>query len=243
MAIQIHGFQTNTTPGVPTIEIIEATNERRTTSFTVTIFPWGFAFSDLVAKVRDGNQLKPVVQVDNGCPVTLTWHGSVVDTGSYTIYYSNSQGQQTATPTTLGEWASPSLTADTVFTLVVTTQTFGPQLTASMSIAVAVKKPDLVAKSVTSQNLTVGSGILNTLVVSDGNVTIGSDASRPKLTVHSSPLVIDANANVTIAGNSLTFGAGTHKLVVDQTNGFSVTGNVRVGGSLTVTNGLKINRH
>jgi hypothetical protein len=157
VAVQIFGFTTNTTPGAPTIEIKELTaSGMATTSFAVTIFPWGFAFSDLVANVRDGDVLKPVAQVDREQPVILSWLSSVVDTDKYTVYYSTSQGQKTCPVITPGEWTSPPLTADTLFTLVVSLKnSVGDHLTASMSIAVAVTNPDLVAKSVAARNATV----------------------------------------------------------------------------------------
>jgi len=168
VAVQIYGFTTNKTPGTPTIEIKEAIGsgsatpcappERATTSFTVTIFPWGFAFSDLVANVRVGGALTPIAQVDRTQPVILTWQSSVVDTSSYTVYCSTNQGQQTYPVSTPGEWTTPTLlTADTVFTLVVSVKnTAGVKLYSSMSLAVAVTNPDLVAKSVTAKGLTIG---------------------------------------------------------------------------------------
>jgi hypothetical protein len=214
-------------------------------SFTVTTFPWGFAFSDLVANVPDANGWKPVAQVENGQCVTLFWHGSVVEKGSYTIYYSDSQGQRTCKPKSLGQWLSPALYADTVFTLgVVTSNSVGEPLYASMSIAVAVRNPDLVAKSVKAQTAETGSATITNLDVLatttlKGDLTVGSAASRPKLTVYSSLLSINAGGNGVITGDSLTFLAGTKSLVVDKASGLTVTAPLRVNGPLSVT-GLSV---
>lgn len=232
VSVQIYGFTTNATPGTPTIEIIEIINSVRvTTSCSVTIFPWGFAFSDLVANVRDGGALIPVAQVDREKPVILSWQSSVVDTGSYTVYCSTNQGQTTYPVSTPGEWTSPSLTADTVFTLVVSVKnTAGVKLYASMSLAVAVRNPDLIVTSL---------DVLKSTTLR-GDLTVGSAALPPKLTVYSSPLVIDAGGNVEIKGNRLTFGAGTQSLVVDKTQGLSITGPLSVTDALSVSNGLKM---
>jgi hypothetical protein len=232
VSVQIYGFTTNTTPGTPTIEIIEIINSVRvTTSCSVTIFPWGFAFSDLVANVRDGGALIPVAQVDREKPVILTWQSSVVDTGSYTVYCSTNQGQKTYPVSTPGEWTTPSpLTADTVFTLVVSVKnTAGVKLYASMSLAVAVTNPDLVAKSVKAQTAEAGSATIThldvlTTTTLKGDLTVGSSASHPKLTVYTSPLVIDAGANVNFTANSFKVG---NALAIDQ------GGNVKLGSSTT----------
>ena len=148
VVVQIFQIQTNTTPGNSTINIKETVNTSiGFTSFQVTTFPTGFYFNGLTATVQSGSALVPVAQVLTGATVTLVWNSSVVDTNSFIIYYSSaSQGQQTATPTTLGEWTSSPLTSDTVFTVVVTVSVEGGQpLTASMSTAVAVQNPNLIA--------------------------------------------------------------------------------------------------
>jgi Chaperone of endosialidase len=155
VVVQIYDFPINIVPGTSTVQIKEDTAKGiALPSFTVTTFPWGFAFSDLTANVPDNSGWKPVAQVEKTKSVTLFWHGSVLDVGSYTIYYSDSQGQQTRTPTKFGEWTSHGLTEDTVFTLGVSTNnSVGEPLQASMSVAVAVSEPDLVANSLTAENV------------------------------------------------------------------------------------------
>ena len=168
--VQFYGFQTHDQPGTATITIKEQTAEGTGFAhFTVTTFPWGFTFSDLAANVHDGSGWKPVAQVDNGSSVTLTWHSSVAETTAYQIYCSTSEGQSAPyTPTLPGQWTSPKLTMDTVFTVVVNPPGLG--LTASMSTVVAVRNADVRLKS-----LTVGN---KALVVSDGAVSIATNGGH-----------------------------------------------------------------
>lgn len=158
VVVQIYDFPINVVAGTSTIQIKEDTDKGiALPTFTVTTFPWGFAFSDLTANVPDGGGWKPVAQVEKGKSVTLFWHGSVLDISSYTIYYSDSQGQKTCTPKKFGEWTSPALAEDTVFTLgVLTNNNVGEPLQASMSIAVAVSQPDMVANSLFAQKVGIG---------------------------------------------------------------------------------------
>jgi hypothetical protein len=158
VVVQIYDFPINVVAGTSIVQIKEDTEHGiASPSFTVTTFPWGFAFSDLTANVPDGSGWKPVAQVEKTKSVTLFWHGSVLDISSYTIYYSDSQGQQTRTPNKFGEWTSPALTEDTVFTLgVKTNNSVGEPLQASMSVAVAVSQPDLVANSVSAAKVGIG---------------------------------------------------------------------------------------
>jgi hypothetical protein len=61
------------------------------------------------------------------------------------------KGQQQVSPQYTGQWTSPAITSDTVFTVSVTViTTGGAPLTAAMSVSVAVRNPDLVAKSLTA---------------------------------------------------------------------------------------------
>lgn len=158
VVVQIYDFPINVVAGTSVIQIKEDTEHGvASPTFTVTTFPWGFAFSDLTANVPDGSGWKPVAQVERTKSVTLFWHGSVLDISSYTIYYSDSTGQQTRTPKKFGEWTSPELTEDTVFTLgVKTNNSIGEPLQASMSIAVGVSQPDMVANSLTAEKVGIG---------------------------------------------------------------------------------------
>ena len=158
VVVQLYDFPINVVAGTSVVQIKEDTEHGiASPTFTVTTFPWGFAFSDLTANVPDGSGWKPVAQVAKTTQVTLFWHGSVLDISSYTIYFSDSKGQQTRTPEKFGEWTSPQLTEDTVFTLgVKTNNSVGEPLRASMSVAVAVSQPDLVANSLSVLKVGIG---------------------------------------------------------------------------------------
>jgi hypothetical protein len=158
VVVQISQIQTNPTPGNGTIIVKETVNSTiGIANFQITTFAPGFFFQDLAATVPSGSALVPVAQVLTGTAVTLVWNSSIVDVNAFTIYYSNaSQGQQTATPTVPGEWTSPPLTCDSVFTVVVTLgEEEGQLLTASLSTAVAVQNPSLIAAGINTGVLSV----------------------------------------------------------------------------------------
>jgi hypothetical protein len=241
VVVQFYGFQTHDQPGTATIGIKELTTEGTGFArFTVTTFPWGFTFSNLAANVHDGSGWKTVAQVDNGSRVTLTWQSSVAEITAYQIYCSTSEGQSKPyTPDLPSQWTSPKLTMDTVFTVVVNPPGLG--LTASMSTVVAVENADVRLRS-----LTVGD---TTLVVSDGTVSIETNSHHAALEVTEkiepgvlatgSALVVN-HGGVGITGNHLSFGDGTHTLVVDRTNGSGVTGGLSVTGGVNVADGIKM---
>lgn len=147
VVVQLYDVQTNNTPGISTVTVKEMiASTPGINSFQVNTFPIGFYFNSLSATVESGSNLVPVAQVNTGNTVTLIWNSSVVDTSAFTIYYSNaSLGQQTVTPSDVGEWVSPPLSSDTVFTVVVTASVAGGQpLTASLSTTVSVQNPNLI---------------------------------------------------------------------------------------------------
>jgi hypothetical protein len=151
VVVEIYNFPTIHNPGSSIINIKETAGGVRFTSFQVTTFPTGFHFYGLSATVEQGSQLVPVAQVGAGNPVTLVWYSSVVDLASVTIYYSDPvRGQRTVTPSIVGLWTSPPLSADTVFTVVITVSVAGGSpLTAALSTSVAVQNPALVAGQAT----------------------------------------------------------------------------------------------
>ena len=152
IVIEIYSFPTVENPGTTTVAVKETAGVIGFTSFLVTTFPSGFYFNGLSATVVNGSQLTPIAQVAAGARVTLVWNSSVVDLGSFTIYYSNAaQGQQQATPSDTGIWTSGVLTTDTIFTIVVTVSVAGGSpLTASLSTSVSVQNPSLIAASITT---------------------------------------------------------------------------------------------
>jgi microcystin-dependent protein len=255
VVVQIFQIQTNSTPGNSTVRIKEIVGSTPAfANFEVTTFPRGFHFNGLAAASRSGTKLVPVAQINNGSTVTLTWNSSVVDTSAFTIYYSNaSQGQQQATPSDIGEWISPPLSSDTVFTVVVKTSVQGGQtLTASMSTAVSVLNPALVAASLSSSNFLGPSGIFNFLNDSDSNspvfaVTAVGGSTTATINTDQG---IDSWAKLVFQNKSTSWEIGTSngyendQFYVNSTThgaaGFTldVGGNIGLNGNVTVTGNI-----
>lgn len=228
VVVQIFGFQTLTVPGNSTINIKEMTSAPSFTSFIVTTFPTGFYFNSLAATVQSGSSLVPVAQIKTGSTVTLTWNSSVVDTSAFTIYYSNaSSGQQTAKPSDIGEWTSPALSCDTVFTVAVTISAEGGQpLTAAMTTSVSVQNPSLVATSITTGTATVTGaasigGVLSANAITSTGVTVNGALSSSSAAV--SGAVTAGSVGVS---NGLTAASA-------NVSGALTTGSANVSGALT----------
>lgn len=216
VVVEIIDFPTVENYGNTTISIKETVGSTiNFTSFLVTTFPAGFYFNGLSATVLNGSQLTPVAQVATGATVTLVWNSSVVQLASFNIYYSNAaQGQQQATPSDTGIWTSPPLSADTVFTIVVTvTVPGGSPLTAALSTAVAVQNPSLIAASVTAATATV-----NGQLTVSGNTQANAIAATG-LAVNGAATTGDLTASGTLS-------------VPNQSN----LGTVAVSNNLNVTN-------
>jgi hypothetical protein len=134
------------------------------TSFQVTTFPYGFFFRSLTVAVPvpGGGGFMPTSQVPYNTPVTLLWSSSVVDPEYFAIFYSSNQGQQEVFPTKAGEWVSPPLVCDTVFTVEVKMTLFNREVvTTSLAAAVSVTPQDLSASSLTVSGATTLEGPLN----------------------------------------------------------------------------------
>jgi Chaperone of endosialidase len=250
VVVQIFQIQTNPAPGNSTINIKEIVgNQVGLTSFMVTTFPAGFYLDGLAVNVQSGGTFVPVAQVTSGTAVTLTWNSSVVDTGAFVIYYSSaSQGQQTTTPTTLGEWTTPTpLTSDTVFTVVVTVSMAGGQpLTASLSTAVAVQNPSLIAASINTGQATVTgaasiNGPLTASAINGTSLAVTGSASVASLTANG-PINASGQASLgsgSISGTLAVTGQTTLSSVSAQavnTGSINVSGNAAISGGITATN-------
>ena len=230
VVVQIFGFQTMPVPGNSTLDIKEliVSLPPAYCSFIVSTFPTGFYFNGLAASVANGSTLTPIAQVNTGSTVTLTWNSSVVDSDAFTIYYSNAvNGQQTEHPADIGEWTSPALSSDTVFTVAVTISAQGGQpLTASMSTGVSVQNPSLVAAGITTGTATV-----------TGAASIGGTLTAHAMTATA------ATVNGTVAADALSANSASISGQLN-TSGLSastatITGNtnaqnVSAGGTLTV---------
>jgi hypothetical protein len=246
--VEIYNFPTVENPGNTTITVKETAGTIGFTSFLVTTFPSGFYFNGLSATVENGSQLVPAAQVATGAPVTLVWNSSVVDLASFTIYYSNAaQGQQSATPTDTGLWTSGPLTADTVFTIVVTVSiSGGSPLTAALSTAVSVQNPSLIAASITAGTATVN-GLLTVTGATQANaitatgLTVNGATSTGDLT-SSGTLTVPGQSNlgaVGVGGNLNVTGNGT--LGSANVSGALQAGSLSAGNAslgYTTVNGL-----
>lgn len=223
--VQIFEIQTNTVPGNSIVAVKEmiVSTPPAFTQFQVTTFPAGFFFNGLAATVQSGSSLVPVAQVNNGSTVTLTWNCSVVDTSAFTIYYSNAaQGQQTVKPSHVGEWTSPALSSDTIFTVAVTTSFQGGQpLAASMSTGVSVQNPSLVASSLEV----------------NGALDVTAKTSLSELQVFSDTIL----GNTQVIGTTVL--SGTLEVSDDATlnKTLEVSGNTVLKGSLEVDSSLQVN--
>lgn len=230
VVVQIFGFQTMPVPGNSTLDIKEliVSLPPAYCSFIVSTFPTGFYFNGLAASVVNGSSLIPVAQVNTGSSVTLSWNSSVVDTSAFTIYYSNAaNGQQTEHPADIGEWVSPPLSSDTVFTVAVTISAEGGQpLTASMTTAVSVQNPSLVAAGITTGTATVtGAASIGGTLTAHGITATGATVNGTLATD-----ALSANS-ATISGSLNTSGLSASTVTI---SGNTSAQNVSAGGTLTV---------
>lgn len=251
LVVQIFGFQTITIPGNSTIAIKEITGSGTAFSdFIVTTFPTGFYFNSLMATVQSGSKLIPVAQINTNSNVTLTWNSSVVDVSAFTIYYSNAErGQQTEQVSDVGEWSSPALTCDTVFTVAVTISAEGGQpLTAAMTTSVSVQNPSLVAAGITTGTATVTGnasigGALSTNAITATGVTVNGALSSNSATV--SGAVSAGSLTATNANVSGTLNATTATVSGSLTSASAnVTGNLNattITSPAVTTNALTVN--
>ncbi|MGD0735328.1 MAG: hypothetical protein ABR976_09285 [Terracidiphilus sp.] len=229
VVVEIFNFATVENPGNSTIAIKEVAGAIGFTNFQVTTFPTGFYFNGLSATILSGSEFVPVAQVSAGATVTLVWNSSIVDLSSIAIYYSNAaQGQQKATPAEIGLWTSPTLTTDTVFTVVIDVSVAGGSpLTAALSTSVAIQNPALIAASVAAEQATV-SGTLGVT----GASTVG--------TLNASTLGVSGQSNLnntSVSGTLSVTGASTvSALTVGSSFSASglamLTGGMQLGGPL-----------
>ena len=134
-----------------------------------------------------------------------------MDVTSFTIYYSTSQGPQSATPTDTGEWTSPPLSSDTVFTVVVTASIGGGgPLSAALSTAVSVQNPSLIAASLTVNGATTVNGGLAANAITATGLTVNGAATVNEVTVAGATTIQGPLAANAITATGLTVnGAAT----------------------------------
>lgn len=247
VVVQIYQIQTNPTPGNSTVTVKEVVGSSpSSTTFLVSTFPKGFYFNGLAATVKSGSSLVPCAQVKSGEAVTLVWNSSVVDMGAFAVYYSDAaNGQQKAIPTIVGEWVSPPLTCDTVFTVVVQVSMEGGQpLTSSLSTGVSVQNPTLIAANLNAGKATIsGPGVTLTAAgisatsLNVGTLTATGDTKMSTLDVtgpvsaHSTVTVVTLKATNTISCTA-TLTAENNAVI----NGALTVGNITVIGGISSQN-------
>lgn len=237
LVVQIFNFATVQNPGNTTLTVKEVIGQSSGfVNFQVTTFPTGFYFNSLAANVASGSLLTPVAQVAAGTPVTLTWNSSIVSLTSFQIYYSSaSQGQQKASPTDTGEWLSPPLTSDTVFTVVVTVAIEGgAPLSASLATAVAVQNPALIAASITAGAATINGAITATGLTVNGSASVTGNIKAASLNVSGATALGNVTADNLNVGGISTLGAVTAQSV--RASALTSTANANIVGTLTVGN-------
>lgn len=239
VVVDIYQFPTVLAPVTSTIVVKEMLDGSAPAfaNFGITTFPYGFYFDGLVVTVEEGSSLVPVAQVVSGANVTLVWNSSVVDTSAVTIYYSSAtEGQQSASPSTLGTWATPALTSDTMFTVVVTASvTGGVPISAALSTAVSVQNPSLVAAAITTGQATVNGaasigGALSANAIAATGVTVNGALTAGNTAVSS---LSAASAAVT---GAISAGSLTSSGAITSNGGSSALANLSVGGALSAVN-------
>ena len=252
IVVQIYQIETNDTPGTATVGIQETLGDGTvgTTSFQLTTFPAGFYFNALTVAALSGSDFVPVAQVPLGTNVKLFWNASVVDVGSVVIYQSSGAGQQTFTPTLLGEWAPPTPPQlDTIFTVQVTTTATpgGVPLTASLSTSVSVQTPVLIASTLTVNGVSTLSGQVNAGPISSGaivapGVTVNGALGAQAVTTGTLNATGDSTlAGVTATGLTVNGTLTSNQALVAATeqinNWLTVTGLSTLNGGIAGTAG------
>lgn len=187
---QLETLTINEAIGAAVLTITESTlnqddqPQSSTIDFAVVKYPLGFYLDSLTVNVSDGASLTPVAQVAAGTDVVLAWNGSDTSPANYTVYYSSASGQGSAPlQGSASEWSSSAagvtLTCDTVFTVVLNTTVGTATVPCSLTAAVSVQNPDLVANSLmvgasgSAQPGVIGAIGISTDTLSCANITAG----------------------------------------------------------------------
>lgn len=230
IVVEIYQMQTVLTPGTSTVIVSEhllGVQQPGFANFNVTTFPDGFYFNGLIATVPQGSALVPVAEIanDGTSTVTLLWNSSVTQPSAFSVLYSNAaNGQQQATPSEIGQWTSPALTTDTVFTVSVTVPMIGGQpMTAALSTTVSVRNPALIATSINAGTATVtgNAGVNGLLTAATASVT-GAAGVLGKLTAATAEVTGAATVDGTAATGAATVNGNA-----------TVHGNISADSSLT----------
>jgi hypothetical protein len=139
--------------------------------------------------VVEGSAHVPVAQVERGSKVVLLWSSSVSVDDQKVRYSNAAEGQKVEQPQESGRWTSPSLTADTVFSVdIEATGANGESLPAALTTSIAVKDPALIAASLKVGELNAGSATVSG-ALSSGSASVTGMVEAGSLTVTRGALV------------------------------------------------------
>ncbi|MEM7037650.1 MAG: tail fiber domain-containing protein [Bacteroidota bacterium] len=130
--------------GTFTLEIDESVKTTGDPSFTVQQGKWDigkFPYNFFMRNFAPDN-----IEVDNGESVHLTWKGS--EAATYTIFWTDENGQQSENVSNALSWDSPPLTRDTTFLLVGQSTVAGAKARKDLFASVVVRNPDLTPNDV-----------------------------------------------------------------------------------------------
>lgn len=238
MMLQLAGIVTNIASGTVTVDITETSSSGQVpVAFPVPIFPFAFYFANLLA--YDAQSGLPTAQIDSGQSVTLQWDTSVgeLPNTTFTVYYSTQSGPASsnewpAQPVTeFDNWTSPSLTSDTVFTVVAAiSQLQGPDLYLSLSTSVAVTDPDITVNDLTvngtltvdGPEVTFNDLILNGTLTVDGSASIQGAATLSGGVTMTAGTVSALQGAQTLLADTLISGNLFYNTYVAGTDGFVI---------------------
>lgn len=252
LVVQIYNIQTNTVPGITTVEIVENIDSQPQGdgSFELTTFPSGFYFDSLSVNVPNLASWIPVAQVPFNTKVRLYWNASASDVKAVTVLQSTLDGQKSFPTDKLGEWDTMNpLQTDTVFTvqLVTTATPGGVPLVASLTTTVAVHKPVLAATSITVDGTSNLGGAVTAPSIAVSDVTASRSIATADLSSTGAATFKGGAVNVgTLSTDILKTSASAQigstmsvAALATLFGGLSVTGPSTLTGSLDVTGTVK----
>ncbi len=216
VVLQLYQFQTIFQPSSATVTVKESlvNLDPAFAYFQITTFSDSFYFNSLSVTVVDGSSYAPVAQVPLNARVTLLWNASVMEVTAFDIFQSTPDGPAPPQkPDKVGEWLSPPLTDNTVFTVKVRAKLpGGAPVVASLSTSVGVQDPapilselivngpTTLAKTLTAADISASSSIKAASVTASGAVS-GAQGSFGDAGVTSLLTARNLTVNGTLVGN------------------------------------------
>ena len=227
VVLQLYQFQTIIQPSSVTVTVKEslANLDPAFAYFQITTFSDSFYFNSLSVTVADGSSYAPVAQVPLNTRVTLLWNASVMEVTAFDVFQSTAAGPAPPQkPNKVGEWLSPPLTDNTVFTVKVRANlpggapvvaslctSVGVQDPAPILSALTVNGPTTLAKTLTAADISASSSVIAASVTASGAVSgqsvtasgavSGAQGSFVDAVVTSSLTAQNLTVNGTLVGN------------------------------------------